>query len=137
MVSRQGKRATTMNFYGMSPPVPIDGYLISGFIPWRHLRSATYPESLFEMIKAKPGFDYKQLGMDIGEEKKCIQGIEDGEFEPWIQLQSERDAAWTELLAHLMGTDPISCNICSGVIWTQIYTIRIRVSGMRIFGRCV
>jgi predicted AlkP superfamily phosphohydrolase/phosphomutase len=106
MVSRQGKRATTMNFYGMSPPVPIDGYLISGFIPWRHLRSATYPESLFETIKTKPGFDYKQLGMDIGEEKKCIQGIEDGEFEPWITLQSERDAAWTELLCHLMETDP-------------------------------
>jgi predicted AlkP superfamily phosphohydrolase/phosphomutase len=106
MVSRQGKRATCMNFYGMSPPVPIDGYLISGFIPWKHLRSSTYPESLFDTLKNKPDFNYKQLGMDIGEEKKCIQGIEQGDYEPWIELQSERDRAWTKVLTDLMKTDP-------------------------------
>ena len=106
MVSRQNKRVTCMNFYGMSPPVPIDGYLISGFIPWKHLRSSTYPTSLFETLKNKPNFDYKQLGMDIAEEKKCIQGLDQGEYEPWIDLQSDRDRAWTEVLCYLMKTDP-------------------------------
>lgn len=106
IASRQAKRVTCMNFYGMSPPVPIDGYLISGFIPWKHLRSSTYPESLFDTLKTMPNFDYKQLGMDIAEEKKCIQGLDQGEYEPWIELQSERDRAWTEVLCHLMKTDP-------------------------------
>lgn len=106
LASRQGKRVTTLNFYGMSPPVPVDGYLISGFIPWRHLRSATYPESLFDTVKNLPNVDIKKLGMDIGEEKKCIQGLPEEEYEEWIHLQSERDAAWTELLSHLMQSDP-------------------------------
>lgn len=106
MLARQGKRATSLNFYGMSPPPKIDGYLISGFVPWRYLRQATHPESLFETIKTLPDFDYKNLGMDIGEEKKCVQGLLEGEHHDWIQLQDDRDTAWTELCCHLMKTDP-------------------------------
>jgi predicted AlkP superfamily phosphohydrolase/phosphomutase len=44
--------------------------------------------------------------MAISEEKKCIQGLEDAEFEEWIRLQGDRDGAWVGLLAHLMRTDP-------------------------------
>lgn len=105
MASRQGKRVTSMNFFGMSPPFPIDGYMISGFVPWRHLRHATHPPQLFEALKSVEGLDYKNLGMDIGEEKKCVQGLLEGEHEAWIRLQSERDAAWASLTAHLMETD--------------------------------
>jgi len=106
MVSRQGRRVTSLNFYGMSPPIPVEGYMIGGFVPWRHLRQAAYPRSLFDIAKGLEDFDYKLLGMDIGEEKKCVQGLLDSEHEDWIQLQSERDAAWARLLAHLMRTDP-------------------------------
>src|SRR4028118_998071 len=88
MASRQGKRVTSLNFFGMSPPEPIDGYLISGFVPWKHLRSATYPPSLFDTLKALPNFNYKHLGMDVSEEKKCIQGLESNEYENWIHTQS-------------------------------------------------
>jgi len=106
MASRQGKRVTSLNFFGMSPPFPVDGYLISGFVPWRHLRHATHPPELFETLKSIEGLDYKNLGMDIGEEKKCVQGLFEGEHDAWIRLQGERDAAWAKLLAHLMKTDP-------------------------------
>jgi predicted AlkP superfamily phosphohydrolase/phosphomutase len=106
LASRQGKRVTSMNFYGMSPPVEIDGNLISGFIPWKHLRSATTPESLFDEVKNSDEIDIKKLGMDIGEEKKCIQGLPETEYEEWIEMQSVRDKNWTCLMKKLMTDDP-------------------------------
>ena len=106
IANRQGRRVTSLNFYGMSPPIPVDGYLISGFVPWKHLRSATYPPSLFDTLKALPNFNYKHLGMDVSEEKKCIQGLESNEYENWIHTQSIRTKAWADILCHLMETDP-------------------------------
>jgi len=106
MASRQKKRITSLNFYGMTPAMPVDGYLASGFVPWKHLRHGIYPESLFDTVKSMPNFDYKMLGMDIGEEKKCVQGLLEGEHEDWIKLQDERDSAWADLCCHLMETDP-------------------------------
>ncbi|KGF73633.1 phosphodiesterase [Neosynechococcus sphagnicola sy1] len=106
MASRQGKKVTSLNFYGMSPPFPIDGYLISGFVPWKHLRSATHPPTLFETLKSLPNFNYKHLGMDISDEKKCIQGLGEDEYENWIFSQLNRTEAWSDLLSYLMKTDP-------------------------------
>jgi predicted AlkP superfamily phosphohydrolase/phosphomutase len=106
MVSRQGMRATSLNFYGMSPPPEVDGYIASGFVPWKHLRKAISPPEFFDTIKAMPGFDYKNLGMDIGEEKKCVQGLLDGEHTDWIELQSVRDTAWADICCYLLDNDP-------------------------------
>lgn len=105
MVSRQGMRATSLNFYGMSPPVEVNGYIASGFVPWKHLRHAMSPASLFDLVKSLPNFDYRNLAMDIGEEKKCVQGLIEGEHAAWIELQQTRDLAWTDLCCHLMETD--------------------------------
>lgn len=105
IAQRSGRRATSLNFYGMSPPPPIDGYLISGFVPWKHLRHAMYPTGLFDTIKQMPDFDYKNLAMDIGEEKKCVQGLLEGEHEDWIKLQSDRDTAWAQICCRLMESD--------------------------------
>ncbi|MBD2183267.1 alkaline phosphatase family protein [Planktothrix sp. FACHB-1355] len=106
MISRHGKRVTTLNFFGMSPPQAVNGYLVSGFTTWKHLRSATYPPSLFETMKNLPNFDYKKLGMDIQEEKKAIWGLQEGKYEEWIKMHLERDKSWTDLLCYLMETDP-------------------------------
>jgi predicted AlkP superfamily phosphohydrolase/phosphomutase len=106
IVNRQGKRVTALNFYGMSPALTIDGYLISGFVPWKHLRSATHPPSLFDTLKSLPNFNYKHLGMDMSIEKKCIQGLESSEHENWIHTHSLQTKAWADVLCHLMETDP-------------------------------
>jgi predicted AlkP superfamily phosphohydrolase/phosphomutase len=106
MASRQGRRVTSLNFFGMAPPFPVDGYMIAGFVPWKYLRSATHPPSFYDRLKTIPDLEYRHLGMAISEEKKCIQGLEDAEFEEWIRLQGDRDGAWVGLLAHLMRTDP-------------------------------
>lgn len=106
IANRNGKRVTSLNFYGMSPPPKVDGYMIGGFTGWKHLRSACYPESLFEMLKSLPNFNYKDLGMDINEEKRAMWGLPDGEQESWLRMHLDRDEAWTRLILHLMQTDP-------------------------------
>ena len=105
IANRGGRRATTLNFFGMAPAPKIDGNVISGFMPARHLRNGTYPESLLDEVKALPDFDYRDLGMDIGEEKKCVQGLHESEHESWIELQNRRDHAWAKIAAHLLRKD--------------------------------
>jgi predicted AlkP superfamily phosphohydrolase/phosphomutase len=105
MANRAGKRATSLNFFGMTPPPRIEGHVVSGFVPWKHLRQGTHPKSLFDDIRALPNFDYRNLGMDISEEKKCVLGLLEGEHEAWIELQDTRDTAWADLACHLMATD--------------------------------
>ena len=55
MVSRQGLRATTLNFYGMAPAFEINGYLASGFVPWKYLRKGMHPASLFDLVRLDSG----------------------------------------------------------------------------------
>lgn len=106
MAGRGGRRVTALNFYGQAPAEPVAGYLVSGFVPWKHLRQGVHPPELFDRLKAQAAFDYRLLGMDIGEEKKVVQGLyEEGEHEAWIGLQNVRDAAWTELTCRLMAED--------------------------------
>ncbi len=105
MANRQGVRATALNFWGHAPAPEIDGYIASGFVPWKHLRQGMHPKSLLDDVRAMDQFDYKNLGMDIGEEKKALQGLTDGEHDDWIELQSLRDTAWTDLCCHLMEKD--------------------------------
>jgi predicted AlkP superfamily phosphohydrolase/phosphomutase len=106
IASRSGVRSNSLNFFGMSPPPVIDGNVVSGFVPWKHLRHGTYPPSLFDTLKAIDGLDYRYLGMDISEEKKCVQGLVEGEHDDWILLQGARDTAWAKLTCHLLANDP-------------------------------
>jgi predicted AlkP superfamily phosphohydrolase/phosphomutase len=69
MAGRQGKRVASFNFYGMAPAFPVNGYLISEFVPWKHLRGAIYPAAFYDTLKTIPGLSYKHLGMAINEEK--------------------------------------------------------------------
>ncbi len=105
MASRAGRRATALNFFGYYPAPQIDGYVVSGFVPWKHLRGGIHPPEFFDRLKAAKEFDYRDLGMDIGEEKKVVQGLDATEYEEWIELQNVRDAAWTEITCRLMTED--------------------------------
>lgn len=105
MLDRHGLRGTSLNFYGYSPAPVTGGYTVSGFVPWKHLRHGIHPPELFGFLKGSEGFDYRDLGMDIGEEKKVVQGLDASENEEWIELQNVRDAAWTEVTCRLMARD--------------------------------
>ena len=108
MASRQGKKIASLNFYGMSPAKEVSGYLVSGFIPWKHLKRATYPQSFYETIKSLPGVDIKTLGFHLEQEKKCFQGVAMTHEESlaWIRSHLERERNWFEILSHIMREDP-------------------------------
>lgn len=105
MVNRHKMRGTALNFFGYYPALEVDGYTVAGFVPWKHLRHGIHPQSLFDKLRASDEFDYRDLGMDIGEEKKVIQGLEGDEHEEWIELQNVRDKAWTDVTCRLMEED--------------------------------
>jgi predicted AlkP superfamily phosphohydrolase/phosphomutase len=106
MVSAAGQRVTVLNFFGLYPPLPIAGHSIAAFIPWRHLKHAVYPPELYQELLALPGFDRRELAMDLDLEKKCIQGMPPEDYEPWILLHHRREEQWARILFHLMRTDP-------------------------------
>jgi predicted AlkP superfamily phosphohydrolase/phosphomutase len=106
LLSRQGRRVVSLNFPVMFPPRPVNGYLLSGFVSWRHLRRACYPPALYDTLKAIPGVNMRELGMDLDQEKKSIQGLQPEEYEAWIALHLRRERQWFEITRYLMQNDP-------------------------------
>jgi predicted AlkP superfamily phosphohydrolase/phosphomutase len=106
MANRQGKRVTALNFPMMFPPPPIDGFVVPGWMPWRQLRHGCHPDGLFDRLKALPGFDARELAMDMSMEKKALEGDESGNHEDWIHLHIRRDQQWLQIARTLMREDP-------------------------------
>ena len=107
LASAGGLRTTTINYPAMFPPPHISGYVVPGWVPWKQLRLACWPEGLFEKIKAIPGFNQRELAMDIKLEEKATEGISDhAELGPWIELHARREQNLFQVLRHLTETDP-------------------------------
>lgn len=106
IASRQGLRVTALNFYGTYPPEPVNGHMIGGFVPWRHLKSATYPPDLYHRLRSLPGIEWRELGLDLDLEKVCIQGLPRERYVDWIRLHTKREQNWFRALHYLMETEP-------------------------------
>jgi predicted AlkP superfamily phosphohydrolase/phosphomutase len=106
IASRQGRRVTALNFYGTYPPERVNGHMIGGFVPWRYLKSATHPPELYQRLRSLPGLDWRELGMDLELEKKCIQGLPHAEYKDWIRMHMRRERNWFKILHHLMEEQP-------------------------------
>jgi predicted AlkP superfamily phosphohydrolase/phosphomutase len=107
MVSRQGLKATVLNFPLTSPPRPISGSVVPGWVPWRYMRLACHPAGLYDELKELPGFNARELAMDMEIDGKAIEGCQKEEdYEAWIQLHIRREQQWFEILRHLMKESP-------------------------------
>ena len=106
IASRQQRRATALNFFGLAPPRPVAGHTISGFVPYRHLRRAMWPLELWDDIQKLPGFDRKELAMDLDLEKKSIQGLPEEDYDDWTALHRRRERQWFEIAQMLLTNDP-------------------------------
>jgi predicted AlkP superfamily phosphohydrolase/phosphomutase len=90
----------------MFPPPKISGYIVPGWIPWRQLRLACWPTTLFDRLKSLPGFDARELAMDIKLEEKATEGCSENEYERWVEFHIRREENWFEIVRHLTVEDP-------------------------------
>jgi len=95
LASDQGKKSISLNFFGMAPPRKIDGFVLGGFVPWKHLRMNTEPKDYYNSLKDHLGQDFKLLGMDISEEKKIVSGLPVSSFGGWVEHHTERNSVIT------------------------------------------
>jgi len=106
IVNRRGLRATVLNFPVHFPPPALDGYVIAGWMPWRQLRLGCHPADLYDRLKALPGFDPRELAMDMALEAKATEGCPEDEYAAWVELHTRREQRWLEVVRYLMQKDP-------------------------------
>ncbi|MBV9745354.1 MAG: alkaline phosphatase family protein [Acidobacteriia bacterium] len=108
MLSRQGLTATVLNFPMTFPARGISGNVVPGWVPWRHLRLACYPRTLYDCLsKALPGFNPRELAMDMAVEERALEGCHrEEDYENLIQLHIRRERQWFHALQYLMREEP-------------------------------
>jgi predicted AlkP superfamily phosphohydrolase/phosphomutase len=107
MADRHGLRATVLNFPLTFPPPRINGNVVpGGWMPWRQLRLGCHPAGLYDRLKALPGFNPRELAMDMTHEEKVLEGCKQDEYEGWIALHIRRERQWFNVLRYLMEEDP-------------------------------
>jgi predicted AlkP superfamily phosphohydrolase/phosphomutase len=71
------------------------------------LRLACWPEGLLDSLKTLPGFNQRELAMDIKLEEKTTEGCSNPEeLSPWIELHTRREHNWFDIFRHLTLQDP-------------------------------
>jgi predicted AlkP superfamily phosphohydrolase/phosphomutase len=105
-IGEQGRRSVSLNFPVMFPPRPIDGFLIPGFVPHRHLQRAMHPRELYERLSALPDIALKDLPVDFEDERRSVQVLAPERHEEWVRFHIRRERQWFNVLDHLMRTEP-------------------------------
>lgn len=107
MASEAGRRSTVLNFPLTFPPPRIHGHVVpGGFMPWRQLRLGCHPSGLFDELQVLPGFNPRELALDMSEEAKAIEGCAEQEYESWIDMHIRRERQWVDIARHLAGKEP-------------------------------
>ncbi|NJN19074.1 MAG: hypothetical protein HC822_23880 [Oscillochloris sp.] len=102
-----GLRTTLLNYPMTFPAPPIAGSVVpGGWVPWRQLRLACYPDTLYDRLKALPGFNPRELAMDAAHEARALEGCAREEYGDWIDLHTRRERQWLNVLLHLEDHDP-------------------------------
>ena len=108
MLAGHERKATVLNFPMTFPARGILGNVVPGWVPWRHLRLACYPKSLYgQLADAIPGLNPKELAMDMSLEERALEGCHGQEdYEYLINLHIRRERQWFAVLRQLMQKDP-------------------------------
>ena len=106
LVNQAGMQATVLNFPAHFPPPPIDGAVIAGWMPWKQLRLGCYPNDLFDQLKSLPGFNARELAMDMAQEASATEGSGDEGQVEWAELHARREEHWGEVVGYLMKERP-------------------------------
>jgi predicted AlkP superfamily phosphohydrolase/phosphomutase len=104
IASRAGKKVAALNFPMTAPPPKnINGCIVPGFIPAKHLRRNTHPQDLFERMKQEiPGFDPKELAWDFEKEKQAMEMLTDSDMENWVRYHLPREEQWFNVAKYVL-----------------------------------
>jgi len=103
IASRQGKRFAALNFPFTAPPAKdLNGSVVPGFVPWRHLRRNTHPADLYDRLKTIPEFNASELAWDFDQEQQAGYELSDKDREEWIRYHLPREMQWFRVAEHLM-----------------------------------
>lgn len=104
--SRHGKRVTLLNYILTSPPEPLNGHVVPGWVSGRHLRRLTHPKDLFARLQGVSGLDVKALGAEEDFEGQGLRELAPELWSGWIQEHIRRDQLWFGVMDHLMVHEP-------------------------------
>lgn len=107
IASRQGKKVAALNFPLTAPaPENVNGCVVPGFIPAKHLRRNTYPRELFDRMKQDiPGFDPKELAWDFDNEKQAMEKLSEEDTESWVRYHLPREEQWFRVAEYILQND--------------------------------
>ncbi|MFH1157656.1 MAG: alkaline phosphatase family protein [Pseudomonadota bacterium] len=96
IASRQGRKIAALNFpFTAPPPRDLNGVILPGFVPWKHLRRNTHPQDFYTRLKdGLPDFNPKELAWDFDKEQKAIQHLTDEERKDWVSYHLPRELQW-------------------------------------------
>jgi predicted AlkP superfamily phosphohydrolase/phosphomutase len=107
VVGRMGGTVASLNFPVSAPPEKVNGYMVPGFVPRRHLRRSVHPPEFYSEMKSLPDLDVGELSMDMVEELKSIQWLPEKEYEGWITQHTRREGQWAAVALHLLRERPV------------------------------
>lgn len=107
IASRKKKSVAALNFpLTAPPPKDINGAVVPGFIPAKHLRRNTHPRELFERIKSEiPDFNPKELAWDFENEKQAMESLSDEETHKWVSYHLPREEQWFKIAEYILEND--------------------------------
>lgn len=103
IASRQGMRIAALNFPFTAPPAKdLKGFVVPGFIPWRHLRRNTHPPGIYDELKEIPNFNAQELAWDFEQEKQSGDQLSDRDREAWVSYHLPREQQWFKVAEYLL-----------------------------------
>ncbi|HYR88123.1 MAG TPA: alkaline phosphatase family protein [Terriglobia bacterium] len=105
IASRQDRRVISLNLPITAPPRPVNGAIVPGFVPWKHLRRNVTPVELFERLKSVPGFDAKRLAWDFEKESQVMEEFTQEQLEDWVRYHVGREEQWARISEKLLVED--------------------------------
>lgn len=107
IASRQGKKIAALNFpLTAPPPADVNGVVLPGFIPAKHLRRNSHPAGVFERMKAQiPDFDPKELAWDFDSEKQALEILTPEATEKWVEYHLPREEQWFKVAEWVLNNE--------------------------------
>jgi predicted AlkP superfamily phosphohydrolase/phosphomutase len=106
IASRHGKRVAALNFpFTAPPPKDLNGIMVPGFVPWRHLRRNTLPSNFYDRLKTLPGFNPKELAWDFKQEQRALDVLSDEDRENWVSYHLPRERQWFRIAEYVLSEE--------------------------------